>query len=65
MAPAEFFSTTVTACAPLAEAIVPWFLIFTVKLTLLPAAGVAGDHETVPVRSELEIGTTVSSGVFV
>src|ERR1700759_1732312 len=39
-------SVTVTLWAPDAEAALPWFLIVAVKVTVLPAAGLPGDHET-------------------
>ncbi|MNI54492.1 hypothetical protein D3C73_1093900 [compost metagenome] len=51
---------------PPAEAAVPWFLIATVKVTVLPPAGLPGDQLTgAAIRSELETGTTVREAGFV
>src|SRR6266567_84209 len=52
-------SVRVTSCVPPADAIVPWFLTVTVKLTVLPAAGLFGVQLTVEaIRSELWTGVT-------
>jgi hypothetical protein len=51
---------SVTACPPPAEAIVPWLRMATVKVTVLPAAGVPGDHVATGTRSELSTGRTTS-----
>jgi hypothetical protein len=51
----------VTACEPLAVAIVPWFLTVTVKVTVLPADGLPGVQATEDgTRSELCTGATTS-----
>src|SRR5689334_2235063 len=39
VAPVESTTVSVTPCAPLPEAWVPWFLMTTEKLTVLPADG--------------------------
>ena len=50
---------SVTPCEPDAEAIVPWFLIATEKLTVLPADGLPGDQATgEAIRSEVSTGLT-------
>src|SRR3954466_4246434 len=58
VAPLLSFSTAVTACAPLAEAMVPWFLMVVVKVTVLPDDGVPGDQLVLATRSELCSGWT-------
>src|SRR3989440_4083166 len=52
-------SAIVTAWEPPAVAIVPWFLMVAVKLTVLPADGLPGVHATdAGTRSELCTGAT-------
>src|SRR5262249_37712991 len=52
-------SVVVTACEPLPDAIVPWFLTVTVNVTVLPADGVLGFQATEEAtRSELCTGAT-------
>ena len=47
--------------APPAEATVPWFLIATENVTVLPAAGLPGDQPVgEATRSELSTGLTTS-----
>src|SRR5215217_7378920 len=51
--------TRVMPCAPDAEATLPWFLMDTEKVTVLPAAGLPGDHDTAAgSRSEVWTGAT-------
>ena len=46
----------VMLCAAVPEAMVPWFLMAAVNVTVLPADGFPGDHPTPDAtRSELEI----------
>src|SRR5258705_5639204 len=57
--PLVSLTTMVTACVPDPEAMVPWFLMIVLKLTVLPADGLLGDQLTVDgVRSELCTGCT-------
>src|SRR3954470_1504004 len=46
VAPVASLSVSVTPCAPEPLAWVPWFLITTVKVTVLPADGFDGDQAT-------------------
>ncbi|MNJ00881.1 hypothetical protein D3C73_1603330 [compost metagenome] len=51
---------SVMLCEPLAEAAVPWFLMATEKVTVLPPAGFPGVQLTGEAsRSELDTGATV------
>src|SRR5262249_33447137 len=56
--PLASFTTIVSAWAPLPEAMLPWFFTSSVKVTVLPAAGLPGDQAAVGTRSELWIGVT-------
>ena len=56
-----FSTVRVMLCAPAADAMLPWFLIATEKVTVLPFAGLPGVQPTGDaIRSELATGVTTS-----
>lgn len=59
----ESTTARVTPWLPLAEAIEPWFLIATSKVTASPAEGLEGEVFTEATRSELETGFTTRGSV--
>ena len=57
---ALFVTVTVRPCAAVDVATLPWFAIVAENVTVLPAAGLLGDHVRVGTRSELGTAVTTS-----
>src|SRR5690606_42114630 len=62
---AVFVTVTVRPCASAEVATLPWLASVAEKVTVLPAAGLVGDHVTVGTRSELGTAVTTSGVGFV
>src|SRR4051794_32192675 len=59
--PVESLMVTVTPCVALDDGWLPWLVTTVVKVTVLPADGLPGDHVVDATRSALWIGATVNA----